>query len=254
MYLIAQVIHFVIQPWHLCLGLVGLGLALLALDYRRLAKYSFWASGGLVALISLTPFADWLAWSLEDRIEPAAYDIDEIQGAIVLGGSTGSGELTDLRGVYLLTGSGERLAAIPSLRRHRPDLPIIVTGNPDEARITRAFLADVGVDPETIIFEDESRNTHENAMFSADMLPDPAGQYLLITSARHMPRSVGTFRQAGVDVIPYPVDYRALPPSWAVSRMNPTTRFELLDDVVDEWVGLVSYRLLGRTDALYPDD
>ena len=254
MHLIAQIIHFVIQPWHLCLGLVGLGLVLTMLEYRRLARYSFWASGGLVAVISLTPLADWLAWSLEDRIEPGSYQIDALAGAIVLGGSTGSGELTELRGVYLLTGSGERLAAVPSLRRQRPDLPIIVTGNPDEARITRAFLADVGVDPETVIFEDGSRNTYENAQFSAELLPDPEGRYLLITSARHMPRSVGTFRQAGVSVIPYPVDYRALPPSWAPGRMNPTTRFELLDDVVDEWVGLVSYRLLGRTDALYPDD
>jgi len=254
MYLIAEIIHFVIQPWHLCLGLVMLGLALLALDHRRLARYSFWASGGLVAVISLTPVADWLAWSIEDRIEPGAFEIGDISGAIVLGGSTGSGELTEMRGVYLLTGAGERLAAIPSLRRRRPDLPIIVTGNPDEARITRAFLADVGVDPDTIIFEDESRNTYENATFSAAILPDPAGEYLLITSARHMPRSVGTFRQAGVEVIPYPVDYRALPPSWSLGRMNPTSRFELLDDVVDEWVGLASYRLLGRTDALYPDD
>jgi len=254
MFLFAQAVHFIIQPWHFFLLLIGFGFALRALRFMRAGRISFWAAGGFLALVSLTPIADSLAYTLEGRIQPGQYDLDEVAGAIVLGGSTGSSTLAEDRGGYLLTGASERLNAIASLRRRRPDVPILVTGNADEAEMTRAFLTDIGIDPDTIMFEDQSRNTYENAQFSADMLADRPGAYLLVTSARHMPRAVGCFRRAGVTVIPYPVDYRAERPSWSVARMNPTDRFELLDDMIDEVVGLVVYRMLGRTDSLFPDD
>lgn len=254
MVLLTQAIHFVIQPWHLLLLLVGLGFLFSKLRRTRAARVSFWTAGGFFAAVSFTPLTDALAYSLEDRIQAGNYELDSIAGAIVLGGATGSAQLAEERGVYLVTGSAERLAAIASLRRRRPDLPILVTGNRDEAKMTRAFVLDIGIAPNTLLFEEDSQNTYENAVFSAKLLADRPGPYLLVTSARHMPRAMGSFRQAGVQVIPYPVDYRANRPSWSPARMNPTNRFELLDDVIDEAVGLVSYRILGRTDTLLPDD
>ena len=57
--------------------------------------------------------------------------------------------------------------------------------------------------------ERNSRNTLENAEFSKAMAAPKAGErWLLVTSAFHMPRSVGLFRKAGFDVEPYPVDWR----------------------------------------------
>ena len=57
--------------------------------------------------------------------------------------------------------------------------------------------------------ERRSRNTQENAEFSkAIAAPKPGERWLLVTSAYHMPRSVGLFRKAGFAVEPYPVDWR----------------------------------------------
>jgi uncharacterized SAM-binding protein YcdF (DUF218 family) len=68
-----------------------------------------------------------------------------------------------------------------------------------------------------------------------------------------MPRSVGTFRQAGFDVVPYPVDFRT-------RDRGDLTRFftgiggclERVDFAVKEYIGLAAYRLSGRSNALFP--
>jgi hypothetical protein len=77
-----------------------------------------------------------------------------------------------------------------------------------EVEIARRMLPAIGIAPERIVYEDRSRNTHENAQFTRDMLNPGADEiWLLVTSAWHMPRSMGVFRAAGFPVVPYPVDY-----------------------------------------------
>jgi uncharacterized SAM-binding protein YcdF (DUF218 family) len=262
MFVLGKAVHFLIHPWHALLFLVAVGLVLRALGRPRAGAAALWTAAGALFVVSVTPLADALSYGLETRIEPASYDIDAVSGAIVLGGGTGYGELAEARGTYVVNDSVERLTTIVSLRRARPDLPVVVTGGsgrlfaPDmrEADITRVFLSELGLDPRTIEFEERSRNTHENAAYTAELLADRPGPYLLVTSAAHMPRALGAFRQAGVEVIPHPVDYRARPPSWLPNRIQPSDRMATLDSALSEIVGLVTYRLLGRTDALYPND
>ena len=83
--------------------------------------------------------------------------------------------------------------------------------------------------------------------------PRPGERWLLVTSAWHMPRAIGCFREAGFGVTAYPVDYRTR--GWAdVLRFNdlrvrgagaPGHRGK-------EWFGLLAYRLTGYSDALLP--
>ena len=66
-----------------------------------------------------------------------------------------------------------------------------------------------------------------------------------------MPRSVGIFRKTDWEVIPYPTDYRVI-----VGQRQPNLGFSeklsIIDNTVKEWVGLVSYFLLGRSSELFP--
>ncbi len=103
-------------------------------------------------------------------------------------------------------------------------------------------------------FEDKSRNTWENAIFTRDLVnPKPGDTWLLVTSAWHMPRAMGIFRKAGFKVTAYPVDYLTYgnsrdlhPPRLALDEM------ERLENALHEWIGLVAYRLTDKTDALFP--
>jgi uncharacterized SAM-binding protein YcdF (DUF218 family) len=68
-----------------------------------------------------------------------------------------------------------------------------------------------------------------------------------------MPRAMGLFRKAGFDVIAYPVDYRTRGPEDALRLFERIPQGLMrLDLGVNEWVGLLAYRALGRTDALLP--
>ncbi len=103
-------------------------------------------------------------------------------------------------------------------------------------------------------FEEKSRNTWENAIFTRALVkPKPDETWLLVTSAWHMPRAMGIFRKAGFKVTAYPVDYRDL---WQFARSSAAAlaldEMMRLDNAMHEWIGLVAYRLTGRTDAWFP--
>ncbi len=66
-----------------------------------------------------------------------------------------------------------------------------------------------GIEPERIVLDATSRNTDENAVNSRELLAAADAPILLVTSAFHMPRSVGLYRAQGFDVVPWPVDYRS---------------------------------------------
>jgi uncharacterized SAM-binding protein YcdF (DUF218 family) len=83
--------------------------------------------------------------------------------------------------------------------------------------------------------------------------PSKDETWLLVTSAWHMPRAVGCFRQAGFPVTAYPVDFRSVGPRFAWRIFYEVARgLRLTDIMAKEWVGLLAYRLTGRTDALLP--
>ena len=112
----------------------------------------------------------------------------------------------------------------------------------------------LGVAKARLMMERRSRNTQENAEFSKAMLAPKSGErWLLVTSAYHMPRAVGVFRQAGFPVEPYPVD-------WRVGVTAAPLNFRILsgdglgyvDTGVREWIGRLAYRIAGKTSEFFP--
>ena len=104
------------------------------------------------------------------------------------------------------------------------------------------------------MFEAKSRNTWENAVFTRDLVkPKPGETWLLVTSAWHMPRSVGIFRRVGFPVVPYPVAFRTFGDERDFQMTVRSNRQIIeLDLGVREWIGLLAYWLTGKTDALFP--
>ena len=83
--------------------------------------------------------------------------------------------------------------------------------------------------------------------------PKPGERWLLVTSAYHMPRAMAAFRAAGFPVEAYPVDWRTRGPIDAVQPFGSLGEgLRRTDTAVHEWVGLLAYRLTGRTAELFP--
>jgi uncharacterized SAM-binding protein YcdF (DUF218 family) len=147
------------------------------------------------------------------------------------------------------------------LARRYPDARIVFTGgnanllanDAKEGDYAGEVLEGLGVAKSRLTIERQSRNTVENAEFSKALVKPKLGErWLLITSAYHMPRSVGLFRKAGFAVEPYPVDWRVgrLGDLFVVNMaMDGLSRTDI---AVREWLGLVAYRLNGKTDTLFP--
>jgi uncharacterized SAM-binding protein YcdF (DUF218 family) len=123
-----------------------------------------------------------------------------------------------------------------------------------EADYAGAIFESLGIAKSRLIMERRSRNTQENAEFSKALVaPKDGERWLLVTSAFHMPRSIGLFRKAGFAVEPYPVDWRVGGRedffSFADIGVDGLSR---MDVAVREWIGLVAYRLSGKIDELLP--
>ena len=104
-----------------------------------------------------------------------------------------------------------------------------------------------------LVLEDKSRNTEENAVFTKRLVdPKPGERWLLVTSAWHMPRSVGAFRRAGWEVLPWPVDYRSGASYGETLENSLPDKLGNLDGAVHEWLGMLGYRLMGRSATLFP--
>jgi uncharacterized SAM-binding protein YcdF (DUF218 family) len=68
-----------------------------------------------------------------------------------------------------------------------------------------------------------------------------------------MPRSVGIFRKLGIDVVPWPTDYRTDGrEELGFDFTQPGRNSQNLATAMREWFGLVGYYLANRTSAIYP--
>jgi uncharacterized SAM-binding protein YcdF (DUF218 family) len=79
-----------------------------------------------------------------------------------------------------------------------------------EAEDMRMFMSALGVPNEVMVLEGRSRNTRQNAQFTADILrPMGINKIVLVTSALHMRRAVASFEKEGFTVIPAATDHEA---------------------------------------------
>jgi uncharacterized SAM-binding protein YcdF (DUF218 family) len=159
-------------------------------------------------------------------------------------------------GIILLGGGGiDGLGEVSVLSQNYPKARLIFSGfsattSADDLRLK--LFALLGGDPARIYMESRPRTTFEDALYAAALLkPKPSERWLLVTSAMHMPRAVGCFRAAGFRVEPYPVG--GFDPSHPFANFVPgISALRDLNDAAKEWIGLVAYRLMGKTDALFP--
>jgi uncharacterized SAM-binding protein YcdF (DUF218 family) len=178
----------------------------------------------------------------------------------VLGGSVDQG-LSLAHGQVALTAAAGRITETVALARRFPAARVVISGGDgtlspgtlSEAGAIRDLLIQLGVAPARVDIESISRNTYENAVLSyATAQPKPGETWLLVTSAMHMPRAIGCFRSAGWTIVPYPVDYRTSKRIATTPGLLLADNLMLVNLATKEWLGLVAYYWLGRSDALLP--
>jgi uncharacterized SAM-binding protein YcdF (DUF218 family) len=258
---LSKMFWFIAEPVTLLVvvGLIGAGLGFTR--HKRTARV---VMGGAIlglALCLLTPLGALLMSPLEERFPVPAADLPEPTGIIVLGGSI-SAPRSQASGKAVLGADADRLTVGVELARRYPRARLVFTGGsdslwqnqPPEALAARQLWLALGVPESQMSFESRSRNTWENAVYTHDLLdPKPGETWLLVTSAWHMPRSVGIFRRVGFSVVPYPVARHTFggAEDWRPQK-NILDRLFMLDLSIREWIGLSAYHFTGKTDELFP--
>lgn len=258
-YLLAKIFWVVAQPLSMIGLLVLLGIVLLALGRRRLGIGANVAALLVLVLCGFTSFGALILHPLENRFVRPATMPQTVDSIIVLGGST-LARVSTIRGVAEMNEAGDRLTDAVMLARLYPEAQIVYTGGSGildsgepEAATAQRFLLSQGIAPERLVLEDQSRNTDENAELTADLLGSDNGVALLVTSAFHMPRSVGLFQRVGLDVIAWPTDYRSSgEESFGLDFANPAHNLSNTSVALKEWIGLLVYNWTGRIDTILP--
>jgi len=239
----------------------ALGLILLHLKWARLARALLTFSLLGLLGIGFFPLGDQLAQTLERQF-PAWHDDEKpVDGVIVLGGGVDVWSSASWD-TLAFNSAGNRFVAMADLARRYPSAKIVFTGGYgamfgqtlSEADIVERHISELGLQPGRVLFERLSRNTKENAAFTKAMLtPNPGERWLLVTSAWHMPRSMGLFRKAGWKIEAYPVGWISAPGyANATLAIEASGHLAKFDTMVREWIGLIAARLLGQSDALLP--
>jgi uncharacterized SAM-binding protein YcdF (DUF218 family) len=262
---LAKVLWFLAQPSNLITIAIGVGLFLTATKWRIAGRRL--TSAGVVALLigGLSPVAGMLILPLENRFPrpDLTRDSRPIRGIIVLGGAEDV-RYRPPRELASVNEAAERYIEAVALARRFPEAQIVFSGGsgslfseagPEADTAARLFAA-LGIDASRITFEGRSRDTYENAMFTARLIgtsPRQEGRWVLITSGWHMPRAIGCFRRAGLMVEAWPVDYRTSGRFEALDWEDSISKgLRRLDFIAKEYVGLLAYYVTGRTSALLP--
>jgi uncharacterized SAM-binding protein YcdF (DUF218 family) len=263
-FIASKLFWFIAAPSNALALLIGLGIVLTFTRFASAGRRIALLALALLLFCGLGPVSAWLLYPLEARFPDAPRpDAPAPAGIIVLGGAVDDRIASAGRPQIELNEAGDRVLAMIALAQRYPETRIIFTGgaadvitttDQPEGEAIRARIAAYGLDPARIIFETQSRNTHENALLTLPLArPKPGEEWWLVTSAWHMPRAIGVFRAAGYRVRAYPVDYRtaSVADLWRFgSLMGEGLR--RTDLAAKEWIGLLAYRVTGRTDAWLP--
>lgn len=253
-----EVVVNLLQPYPLLL--VTLGIALWYVwrrvpDQRRHLR-CVWTAWVLLVLNSLPIVAHYAAGLLEWRFPRIVTRPPEMRVIVVLGGgvipavAAGDHDRMSDRSLY-------RALAAAELYHAGTRCPVLVSGGHSDpieperepAESMAEFLRQTGVDPADLIVENRSRNTAENAAFSAQILKERGLDegIVLVTSATHLVRAEHLFRRAGCQTTPVGCRYRTDECDEGIWVIWPKVKSALIQqEVFHELLGMLWLMVRGQ--------
>lgn len=259
MFYLARIFWLLAQPLSLAFFAVALGLVALVVGWRR-SGLSLTALAALILFVTLFTSAGTVALqALEARFPKPGRDPETVSCLIVLGGAFSS-DINTVRGGLEMNQAADRFIEALRLARTFPESKILVSGGDGsfsgayegDAVAAERFFPVFGIGTDRLIRDTTSRNTAENVENTSALLSGAGLENcLLLTSAFHMPRSIGLMRKAGLAVTPWPTDYRTDGRTrLGLDFTQPTLNAQQTATALREWIGLAAYRLMGRIDRV----
>lgn len=251
-FILSKILYFIFSPlsWIIAFLLAGLFA-------KNTAKRKRFVVTGVVLLILFSnPFIlnmTMHGWEIPSRKAETIKEPYEI--GVLMGGAMRYYNSTMDRPVYGT--SIDRFIQCIDLYKEGKIKKILIAGGSGllltqqykESDILKKIILKMNIPEEDIIVENKSKNTRENALFSAEILKKgfQGKKILLITSAYHMRRSLACFKKEGIHADPYSVDERSGKGQYTPDKIiiPDADYLRNWDILIHEWVGYVSYKIAG---------
>lgn len=269
---LSKILWPLLQPlYHMAIALFVTCIASMT-GWRKTAIVSSIYAVLIMLLFGMGPVGYNLLVYLERQYERPVLANDMVpHGIVVLGGSFEE-DLTAHYGRVMAGGAMERMTTFMVLARRYQDMPTKLVFSGGSAKIGQTtednikaggfftdadaaalFFLEQGFPLERITFEPKSRNTFENIAFSEDLLkPHHSEEWILITSAYHLPRAMNVAQQQGWPIIAYPVDYRTDGQYRYGLNWHIRQNFYFTHLAIHEWAGNAIYYLTGKSASILP--
>jgi uncharacterized SAM-binding protein YcdF (DUF218 family) len=244
-FILSKIIDFFLQP--LCWIFLLLGFAYFSKNYKRLILITL---GALLVLSN-----GWLINQCYLAYEsPQVKLTQNYRWCIILGG----GMMRSGEG-YRTGETADRFIQPFLLYKQGKVKKLLITGGnvnikglkideTQESKKVKAVLMAMGVNEKDVFLEEKARNTHENAVYSKQMLAGFMNERMvLVTSAMHMPRAKACYLKEGFLVDDYPADIKKKDtPSGILDNMIPQERnLSKFAELIREMAGYVIYKIVG---------
>lgn len=261
MFILKKIIGQLFFPVPLCLEILIVGLLMLLFTRKQKAGKIIITIGVILfTLLSYPALSNTFLRRLEYQYPPlistATSDfvpgevVPQVRWIVVLGG----GHISDPKiPVTSQLSDASLVRLIEAIRLHNqiPGSKLILSEgkvfDPVPCAETMAGAAKaLGVKPEDLILESESRDTIDEARIIKSIVGND--KFILVTSALHMPRSMGMFKKLGMQPIPAPTGYRmkekqGISPSGFFPSSEELRKAE---GVIYEYLGLIWAKLRGQ--------
>ncbi len=237
---------------------------LLLMKKQKISRIAFLLAFLVIFISGNRWFSYTLARSLEWQYIPDKTPEISADAIVVLGGGTESA--LSPRSSVEVNSAGDRLIHAADLFKNGAAPLLVLSGGKIEwmesiedspAADMREILLKMGIPDDALLLQPKSRNTHEDAVFSVELLKDKGcKKIILVTSAMHMPRSIALFKKQGMEVIAAPTDYTITEDGWArtfspnletfLTNLLPnSSAIGLTTSVLKEYMGYTVYYFRG---------
>lgn len=245
---ISKILIFLTDPLFYIIIFTFLG----ALQFKR--RKTFLIIFFLIYLTTIPFFGKQLLYHLEHLEEPTYTDTSQYEAVIVLSGMVNL-PLSSEKHIEFSAAADRILKGIELINQGKADYLILSGGtgslhqkDHSEALLLSGFAKKLGVPEKAILVDEGSKNTYQNAVESKKILEERGiERVLLITSAFHMFRANGCFKQVGIAPDLLPVDFKVSLNYWDFRDFLPSSSALNQNYVfLHEVIGIVMYGLTKR--------
>ncbi len=256
---LSKILLFFINPLHIILFFIFSGVIINIIFKNTFHKLFYLIAFIIFFIVAVLPTGDLLYFQLEKKFHNPIVLPSQINGILILSGATNP-QLSYVHNKIHLNGSVERLIESIILIQRYPEAKIIFSGGSGSsfdqelthADVARKFFNQLNIDTNKIIFESKSRNTYENIIYSKKIAePKSEDNWIIVTSASHMIRATNIGKKLGWHFFPYAVDFQTSKKITRLPSLNFLGNMSRFNASSHEWIGLISYYIMGRTSKIY---